>query len=178
MTVNLQTILLLLATILSSVAIGLPLWSVGPYGSNSGLWSACRQTYINVGSATYPGNECANYSDFPFLAEGSNNKAPLLFPRNDINISQILSITGVVFVFLSVLLCIIGNKKWSTKKWSALFAFISLLFMIATLIAYPVLSNHLGCPKGDCNNLGVSYGLQAGATALTLLGFIILIKRK
>ena len=177
---NLPTSLLLLATILSSVAIGLPLWSVGPYGSKSGLWSACRNTNITINSSSNRnilGKECVTYDEFPFDIE-TDKSVQVLVPRNEIIISQILSITGVVFVFLSLILCIINNKKWSTKKWSTLFAFISLLCMIATLIAYPVLSNHLDCPKGDCNNLGISYGLQAGATALTLLGFIILIKRK
>jgi hypothetical protein len=95
-----------------------------------------------------------------------------------------LSIMGVVFAAISTLLCIRGDKNYS-----ALFALMSLLCMITPLVVYPAVSlddinagcddeNDRGINYDDCSNLDVSYGLQAGATALTLLGFIILIKRK
>jgi hypothetical protein len=160
---NLPTILLLLATILSSVAIALPLWSkitekivtvtdTGSYG----LWSKC----IEISGSP---NTCTNYNS-------DTNKGP-----KAILVSQILSIVGAVFAAIAALLCIRGNKNYS-----ALFALMSLLCMITTLVVYPVVSLkdlNKGCDKDNCLSLDVSYGLQAGATALTLLGFV-LIKRK
>ncbi len=163
---NLPTILLLLATILSSVAIALPLWSKTKElgGSKfSGLWSKCDSTSVILDSPD--GAFCANFE---------KNFAGYTPPKA-ILVSQIVSIVGAVFAAIAALLFVRGNKNYS-----ALFAFISLLCMITTLIVYPVVSLkdlNKGCDKDNCLSLDVSYGLQAGATALTLLGFV-LIKRK
>lgn len=162
---HLPSILLLLATILSSVAIGLPLWSRN-FGKHTrqGLWSTCSKEPINP-------NNTICCSDF--------NKEP-----KAILVSQMLSIMGVVFAAISALLCIRGDKNYS-----ALFALMSLLCMITPLVVYPAVSlddinagcvyeNDMNMNYDNCSNLDVSYGLQASATALTLLGFILVLKMK
>jgi hypothetical protein len=161
---NLPTILLLLATILSSVAIALPLWSKTKkeLGGSvfSGLWSACELTTATNNTEQVC---CVNFE---------KKMDP---PPKAILVSQIVSIVGAVFAAIAALLFVRGNKNYS-----ALFAFISLLCMITTLVVYPVVSLkdlNKSCDQDGCFSLDASYGLQAGATALTLLGFV-LIKRK
>ena len=161
---NLPTILLLLATILSSVAISLPLWSktkTNLGGSTfSGLWSVCDLRT----STNSPEQVCCSNFD----------KKMLPLPKS-ILVSQILSIVGAVFAAIAAFLFVRGDKNYS-----ALFAFLSLLCMIATLIVYPVVSLkdiNKNCVKDNCSKLDLSYGLQASATALVLFGFVLLKKK-
>lgn len=161
---NLPTILLLLATILSSIAISLPLWSKTKKelgGSMfSGLWSECKLT-----TATNSPEQvcCVNFE---------KKMDP---PPKSILVSQILSIVGVGFAAIAAFSFVRGNKKFSV-----LCALISLLCMISTLIVYPVVSLkdiNKNCAKDNCSYLDLSYGLQAGATSLVLFSVILLLKK-
>ncbi len=171
---HLASILLVLAAIVSSIAISLPIWashdgdkkklgtSATVQGRESiGLFGACASANIDPEK----GDDKAN-----LVLCGQYMKDGLLKTPKDMVVSQVLAIVGAVLALGGAVLCMTGRRMGS-KIASVL----ALGCMIALLVVFPVVSlddeNKMMMKNNGAKlNLSVSYWMQLAAAILVLGG--------
>ena len=176
---HLPSILLVLAAILSSIAIGLPIWASHDFKKqgeiqehvSSGLWSNCVSgDYTpkkgSKNDEVQKGVACLNFTKKGVL-DTTLGKAP-----KDILVCQILSIVGAVLAFGAGVVCFNGRKTMS--KFMAI---ISLLCIITVLVIYPLVTlkdiNDDNQKKNAKSlNVSVSYYIELAAGVLVLGGLV------
>ena len=176
---HLSTILLVLSAIISTIAIGVPIWSSRDCGPgecglpkdasssehlhfSSGLWSGCLSNKADDQVVTM----CTNFT----------TKEVPKTPK-DIIVSQVLTISGSILLFGAALLCAMGKKKSSR-----IVALVALVALVTVLVFYPVVSLpdindqlRKGVPSavGDLSlHLSVSYIVEAIAVAVGVGGVL------
>ena len=172
---HLASILLVLAAIVSSIAISLPIWashddkklsnkSIGTLQKREsiGLFGAC--TSANIDSVK------GDKANLVLCGQYTKDK-PLKTPK-DMVVSQVLAIVGAVLALGGAVLCMTGRRMGS-KIASVL----ALGCMIAVLVVFPVVSlddeNKMLKNEGDAKmNLSVSYWMQLAAAILVLGGLV------
>ena len=173
---HLASILLVLAAIVSSIAISLPIWA-----SHDG-----DKKKLELVSATVQGREsiglfgaCASANIDPEKGDKANlvlcgqyTKDGLLKTPKDMVVSQVLAIVGAVLALGGAVLCMTGRRMGS-KIASVL----ALGCMIALLVVFPVVSlddeNKMMKNKDGAKlNLSVSYWMQLAAAILVLGGLL------
>lgn len=176
---HLASILLVLAALVSSIAISLPIWA-----SHDDKKSGDSQTHESIGlfgacasMKTDPkkGDEsnlvmCGQYMK-DGMSVGSSPTTVLKTPK-DMVVSQVLAIVGAVLALGGGVLCMSGRRTGS-KITSVL----ALGCMIALLVVFPVVSlddeNKMQKVRnGPKLNLSVSYWMQLAAAILVLGGLV------
>ena len=175
---HLASILLVLAALVSSIAISLPIWA-----SHDDKKSGDSQTHESIGLF----GACASMKTDPKKGDESNivmcgqymkdgmNVGPsqtVLKTPKDMVASQVLAIVGAVLALGGAVLCMTGHRMGS-KIASVL----ALGCMIALLVVFPVVSlddeNKMqNARKGPKLNLSVSYWMQLAAAILVLGGLV------
>ena len=174
---HLASILLVLAALVSSIAISLPIWashdgdkkklgtSATVQGRESiGLFGACASANIDPEK----GDDKTN---LVLCGQYMKKDGPLKTPK-DMVVSQVLAIVGAVLALGSAVLCMTGRRMGS-KIASVL----ALGCMIAVLVVFPVVSlddeNKMMKNKNAAKlNLSVSYWMQLAAAILVLGGLV------
>jgi len=175
---HLASILLVLAALVSSIAISLPIWA-----SHDDKKSGDSQTHESIGLF----GACASMKTDPKGGDESNivmcgqymkdgmsvgpSQTVLKTPK-DMVASQVLAIVGAVLALGGAVLCMTGHRMGS-KIASVL----ALGCMIALLVVFPVVSlddeNKMqNARKGPKLNLSVSYWMQLAAAILVLGGLV------
>ena len=181
---HLSTILLVLSAIISTIAIGVPIWSSRDCGAgecglpkdgpdsnghlhfSSGLWSGC----FSATQGTSDGQVVTACTNF------TTKEVPK--PPKDIIVSQVLTISGSILLFGAALLCAMGKKKSSR-----IVAIVALVALVTVLVFYPVVSlpdindqlRKAGAPGNVVDlslHLSVSYIVEAIAVAVGVGGVL------
>ena len=182
---HLASILLVLAAIVSSIAISLPIWAshdgkqktVGGdsiQGHDSmGLFGGCVS--LNVDPKKGDKSDyvlCGQYAKDGASLPGAPNTMKVLKTPKDMVVSQVLAIVGAVLALGGAVLCMSGHRMGS-KIASVL----ALGCMIALLVVFPVVTlddenKMMKSTGGHKLNLSVSYWMQLAAAILVLGGLV------
>jgi len=174
---HLASILLVLAAIVSSIAISLPIWASHDdkkqTDKKSGDTTQTHQSIGLFGACTSTATDPKKGDETNIVMCGQYTKnGPLKTPK-DMVVSQVLAIVGAVLALGGAVLCMTGRRMGS-KIASVL----ALGCMIALLVVFPVVSlddenKMILKNKGGAKlNLSVSYWMQLAAAILVLGGLV------
>lgn len=181
---HLASILLVLAALVSSIAISLPIWAshdnkkkTDSSGDTSqthqsiGLFGACASNVMDPKK----GDETNIVMCGQYMKDGMKvlaNQTTVLKTPKDMVVSQVLAIVGAVLALGAAVLCMSGRRTGSKIT-----GVLALGCMIAVLVVFPVVSlddeNKMQkARKGPKLDLSVSYWMQLAAAILVLGGLV------
>jgi len=181
---HLASILLVLAAIVSSIAISLPIWASHDDKKQTDKSGGTSQTHQSIGLF----GACASTKTDPKKGDESNivmcgqymkdgmsplgAKTTVLKTPKDMVASQVLAIVGAVLALGGGVLCMSGRRMGSKIA-----GVLALGCMIAVLVVFPVVSlddeNKMQKTRGGPKmNLSVSYWMQLAAAILVLGGLV------
>lgn len=173
---HLASILLVLAAIVSSIAISLPIWASHDdkkqTDKKSGDTTQTHQSIGLFGACTSTVTDPKKGDETNIVMCGQYVKDGVLKTPKDMVVSQVLAIVGAVLALGGAVLCMTGRRMGS-KIASVL----ALGCMIALLVVFPVVSlddenKHIKSLDGPKLNLSVSYWMQLAAAILVLGGLL------
>jgi len=173
---HLASILLVLAALISSIAITLPIWA-----SHDDKKSGDSQTHESMG--LFGGCVSLNIdpkkgdkSDYVLCGQYVKDGArlPGLKTPKDMVVSQVLAIVGAVLALGGAVLCMTGRRMGSK-----IVSVPALGCMIALLVVFPVVSlddenKNIKSTGGPKLKLSVSYWMQLAAAILVLGGLVFM----
>jgi len=182
---HLASILLVLAAIVSSIAISLPIWAshdnkkqtdkksggTSQTHQSIGLFGACASTVTDPKK----GDETNIVMCGQYMKDGMkvlSEPSTVLKTPKDMVASQVLAIVGAVLALGAAVLCMSGRRMGSKIA-----GVLALGCMIAVLVVFPVVSlddeNKMQKTRGGPKmNLSVSYWMQLAAAILVLGGLV------
>jgi hypothetical protein len=182
---HLASILLVLAALVSSIAISLPIWASHDDKKQTDKSSGgTSQTHQSIGLF----GACASMKTDPKKGDESNivmcgqymkdgmkvlsEPSTVLKTPKDMVVSQVLAIVGAVLALGGGVLCMSGRRTGSKIA-----GVLALGCMIAVLVVFPVVSlddeNKMQKTRGGPKmNLSVSYWMQLAAAILVLGGLV------
>lgn len=171
---HLASILLVLAAIVSSIAISLPIWASHD-GDKKKLVSTTVQGRESIGlfgACTSANIDPENGDKANLVLCGQYMKDGLLKTPKDMVVSQVLAIVGAVLALGAAVLCMSGRRMGSKIA-----GVLGLGCMIAVLVVFPVVSlddeNKMMMKNNGAKlNLSVSYWMQLAAAILVLGGLV------
>jgi len=181
---HLASILLVLAAIVSSIAISLPIWASHDNKKQTDSSGDTSQTHQSIGLF----GACASMKTDPKKGDESNivmcgqymkdgmkvlaSPTTVLKTPKDMVVSQVLAIVGAVLALGAAVLCMSGRRTGSKIT-----GVLALGCMIAVLVVFPVVSlddeNKMQKDRnGPKLDLSVSYWMQLAAAILVLGGLV------
>ena len=181
---HLASILLVLAALVSSIAISLPIWASHDDKKQTDKSGGTSQTHQSIGlfgactsMKTDPkkGDESNIVMCGQYMKDGMSplgEKTTVLKTPKDMVASQVLAIVGAVLALGAAVLCMSGRRMGSKIA-----GVLALGCMIAVLVVFPVVSlddeNKMQKTRGGPKmNLSVSYWMQLAAAILVLGGLV------